>query len=353
MRLELPLSRGRVDPLVPLRELLDPSTLVRKGPEAATSVAPAITQVQTFIVGPRGEIALVSEQDGYPQRPPHLYRPRHAEALKLLDEGCDSYFIGATDNHIARVAIVVDPRAHGQGTGDDNSTANEQDNDQKAPTFAWAWANLRWAGYLLEPDESALAVSAVSLAAWHRMYQFCAQCGSPVGVVNGGWASRCSGCAKLEFPRHDPAVIVLVIDGHDRALLAHNVNWEGNFASTIAGFVEAGESPDLAVARELMEEVGVRICEPEYVGTQPWPFPRSQMLGYVARTVDDTVEPVPDGEEIEWAAFYSREELAHAIEQEQLVPPGRSSIAYAMLREWYGGELPQPPNASDPLRLPW
>ncbi|MBF0939846.1 MAG: NUDIX domain-containing protein, partial [Schaalia georgiae] len=115
--------------------------------------------------------------------------------------------------------------------------------------------------------------------------------------------------------------------------------------SVIAGFVEAGESPDRAVAREVGEEVAIGIEDPRYVGTQPWPFPRSQMMGYVARTREEAPVPAPDGAEIEWAGFYSRQELADAMGSGRLLVPRGSSIAYAMLRQWYGGELPLPAHA--------
>ena len=340
MRVELPLCRGNVDALVALREGVDPAVLVDEGPRAAQEAAPQITAISIFLVGARGEIALEADRSGEVIRPPRLHRSSRSEALRLLDEGAVASFIGATADGTAHIAISTDP----------GRSADRPADRDRAPSRTWA--HLRWCGHLLDPDESALAVSGVALAAWHASYRFCSRCASPVRPVNAGWASLCEGCGALEFPRHDPAIIVLVIDGEDRALLAHNTGWAGVFASTIAGFVEAGESPDLAVAREVMEEVGIAIRDLEYVGTQPWPFPRSQMLGYTARTVEHAPVPAPDGVEIAWASFYSRDELARAIAAGELEPPGRASIAYAMLREWYGGELPLPPDAADPLRPP-
>ena len=110
--------------------------------------------------------------------------------------------------------------------------------------------------------------------------------------------------------------------------------------SIIAGYVEAGESPDITVAREVAEEVGVDIETPTYVATQPWPFGRSQMMGYRARTALPRPTPQADGVEIEWARFYSRDELTRALDNGEISAPGRASIAYALLREWYGEELP-------------
>ncbi len=116
--------------------------------------------------------------------------------------------------------------------------------------------------------------------------------------------------------------------------------------SIIAGYVEAGESPDVAVAREVAEEVGVEIETPTYVATQPWPFGRSQMMGYRARTASPRPTPQADGVEIEWARFYSRDELTRALEAGEISAPGRASIAYALLRDWYGADLPSDPDGA-------
>lgn len=142
-------------------------------------------------------------------------------------------------------------------------------------------------------------------------------------------------------------MIVLVRDRRDRVLLAHNALWKPGFVSLIAGYVEAGESPDVAVAREVSEEVSVTIEDVSYVATQPWPFGRSQMMGYRARTAEEAPTPIADGVEIEWARFFSRGQLAEALEGGDVSAPGRSSIAYAMLAQWYGGDLPEGPGTRD------
>ena len=122
--------------------------------------------------------------------------------------------------------------------------------------------------------------------------------------------------------------------------------WQPGFVSIIAGYVEAGESPDVTVAREVAEEVGVDIETPTYVATQPWPFGRSQMMGYRARTLEERPTPQADSVEIEWARFYSREELTRALKSGEISAPGRASIAYALLREWYGADLPSGPEGA-------
>ena len=208
------------------------------------------------------------------------------------------------------------------------------------------WEHLRAVGWQLDGDDAALALTALALAGWHANYRFCPRCGAPVQLVSGGWAARCEMCDRLEYPRQDPAIIVLVEDHDGRVLLAHNALWRPGFVSIIAGYVEAGESPDVTVAREVAEEVGVEIESPTYVATQPWPFWRSQMMGYRARTASPRPTPQADGVEIEWARFYSRDELTRALESGEISAPGRASIAYALLREWYGEELPSGPDGA-------
>ena len=212
---------------------------------------------------------------------------------------------------------------------------------------AWGcWKHLRAVGWQLDGDDAALALTAFALAGWHANYRFCPRCGTPVQLASGGWAARCETCDRLEYPRQDPAIIVLVQDHDGRVLLAHNALWRPGFVSIIAGYVEAGESPDVAVAREVAEEVGVEIETPTYAATQPWPFGRSQMMGYWARTAPARPTPKADGVEIEWALFYSRDELTRALESGEISAPGRASIAYALLREWYGGDLPSGPDGA-------
>ena len=217
-----------------------------------------------------------------------------------------------------------------------------------AGIMAASYFQTAYAGLVAAPLAGALlgALLALALAGWHSNYRFCPRCGAPVQLVSGGWAARCETCDRLEYPRQDPAIIVLVQDHEGRVLLAHNALWRPGFVSIIAGYVEAGESPDVAVAREVAEEVGVEIETPTYVATQPWPFGRSQMMGYQARTASPFPTPQADGVEIEWARFYSRDELTRALEAGKISAPGRASIAYALLRDWYGADLPSDPDGA-------
>jgi NAD+ diphosphatase len=140
------------------------------------------------------------------------------------------------------------------------------------------------------------------------------------------------------FPRTDPAVIMLVHD-EERILLARSANWPARRVSILAGFVEAGESLEQAVAREVHEEVGVKVHDCHYLGSQPWPLPRSLMLGFFARA-DEGQELHVDGEEIKSARWYTRAELRVAVEAGEVLLPGRISIARQLIERWYGGELP-------------
>lgn len=305
MAIDLPLVRGRVDPAVALRESATPAALVRSG------------QADAIVVDGSGFVLL--EEDGAGLAGIPALRRLDARAASRLLVGSEASFIGVVGSR-AVVAIETTSEA------------------QPGP-----WAHLRAVGWRLGDDDAALALSAVALAAWHRSFRFCPRCASPVRVVSGGWAARCGACDKLEYPRQDPAVIVLVQDHNDRVLLAHNAAWKPGFVSLIAGYVEAGESPEATVAREVAEEVNVDIEEPTYVGTQPWPFGRSQMMGYRARTAQKAPTPVADGGEIEWARFYSRDELTEACGSGEIRTPGRSSIAHVLLTQWYGSDLPEVP----------
>ena len=131
--------------------------------------------------------------------------------------------------------------------------------------------------------DSSILAYARSLVHWNRTHRFCGACGAPTESVRGGHVRRCAAasCGREHFPRSDPAVITLVIDG-DRCLLARRFNWAPGRRSTIAGFVEPGETLEHAVVREVLEEVGVRVGNVRYRGSQPWPFPQSLMLGFRA-----------------------------------------------------------------------
>src|SRR5699024_5367722 len=129
-----------------------------------------------------------------------------------------------------------------------------------------------------------LAITGVALGRWLRDARYCPGCGSLTTMAMSGWSKRCDACRREHFPRTDPAVIVapMSADG-ERLLLGANAAWRGEMYSCFAGFVEAGESAETTVHRELAEETGVRLTDVRYLESQAWPYPRSLMLGFHAR----------------------------------------------------------------------
>ncbi|MEU1949070.1 NAD(+) diphosphatase [Streptomyces sp. NPDC056697] len=200
-------------------------------------------------------------------------------------------------------------------------------------------AGLREAGALLSERDAGLLVHAVALENWQRLHRFCSRCGERTMIAAAGHIRRCPACGAEHYPRTDPAVIMLVRDERDRALLGRQVHWpEGRF-STLAGFVEPGESIEQAVVREVAEEAGVTVGEVEYVASQPWPFPSSLMLGFMAQATSSLIQV--DGEEIHEARWFSRDDLRAAIESGEVLPPSGISIAARLIELWYGEPLPR------------
>ncbi|MBM3668386.1 MAG: NAD(+) diphosphatase [Actinobacteria bacterium] len=202
------------------------------------------------------------------------------------------------------------------------------------------WRDLRQIGSRLEARDVGLMVSAVALDNWRRSHAHCGRCGTQTWDADAGWARRCPECDHLHFPRTDPAVIVLVRDGDDRALLGRQAQWAEGWFSTLAGFVEAGETAEAAVVREVREESGVHITPDSvhYLGSQPWPFPSSLMLGYHAWTDDPSTDP--DGEEIAEVRWLSRDELRSACQSGEVRLPPRISIARMLIERWFGEPIP-------------
>ncbi|MGP9537609.1 NAD(+) diphosphatase [Brachybacterium sp. AOP43-C2-M15] len=195
--------------------------------------------------------------------------------------------------------------------------------------------DLRRVADQIAENDADLAAAAVAMGFWHRSMRHCPLCGAALEAEMAGWVLRCREDGVEQFPRTDPAVIMAVRDGRDRLLLARNAHFRGRFHSVLAGFVEPGESLENAVAREVAEEVGVTVEEVEYVGSQPWPFPRSLMLGYRAWAPEASELTLQD-EEIAEARWYSREELAAALAAEEIELPGPASMGRALIDDWYG-----------------
>jgi NAD+ diphosphatase len=201
---------------------------------------------------------------------------------------------------------------------------------------------LRQAGALLSDRDAGLFTHAVALANWHDSHTHCPQCGTPTVPAPAGHLTTCPADGTEHFPRLDPAVIMLVIDPQDRCLLARNALWPKGRMSVVAGFVEPGESAEHAVAREVYEETAIVVGQVRYLGSQPWPMPRSLMLGFQAMAAAGQTIAV-DEDEIGDARWFTREEMRAAIDVGELGLAPTSSIARRLIEYWYGAELPDGP----------
>jgi NAD+ diphosphatase len=208
-----------------------------------------------------------------------------------------------------------------------------------APAEA-AWGDLRRLGHRLGERDAGLFTQALALANWHTAYGFSPRTGSATEVGSAGW-TRLDPDGREVFPRTDAAVIVGVTDAEDRLLLGSNAMWEANRFSLLAGFVEPGESLEAAVIREVHEESGLVVADPVYLGSQPWPFPASLMVGFRAQVPEGSpTTGIPDGEEILALRWFTRDELRDAAASGEIILPGPTSIARAIVEDWYGDEVP-------------
>jgi NAD+ diphosphatase len=203
-----------------------------------------------------------------------------------------------------------------------------------------AWSGIREVGGDLDDLDAGLLVQAVAILEWHDRHRFSPLTGAATTIERAGWVQRDPTTGTEFFPRTDPAVIMLVHDGADRVVLGRQAVWPPGRFSILAGFVEPGESAEAAVAREVAEEVGLRVTDIRYVASQPWPFPQSLMLGFVARA-EEAGELVLDPTEIEEARWFTRQELRAGGGPRALPPP--VSIARHILDRWIADELPPTP----------
>ena len=262
-----------------------------------------------YLVTRSGAVALAEEADGTLRAALETADPRGGSAQPLV-------LLGRRDG--LRVLAVE--------LGEGSAELDDPGRDLR---------DLRHVADLLDEADADLAAAAVAMGAWHRSMRHCPLCGGLLEPELAGWVLRCREDGIEQFPRTDPAVIMAVRDGQDRLLLARNAHFRARFHSVLAGFVEPGESLENAVAREVAEEVGVEVEEVQYMGSQPWPFPRSLMLGYRA-WAPAAAELTLQDEEIAEARWFTREELAAALADGEIELPGPASMGRALIDDWYG-----------------
>lgn len=213
-----------------------------------------------------------------------------------------------------------------------------------APTFARPVGQapadaVTMADGAFSPGLVEVVAAAEGITAWQRSSRYCEGCAAELSCDVGGFSKSCPGCGRVVFPRIDPAMIVAILDNDDRLLLAHQVKWQQRRVSILAGFVEAGESAEQACHREVMEEASLHLSDLRVVGTQPWPFPRSLMVAFVARAQGD---PVFDGVELEWGDWFTRDRLRREAASGAVTLPSPGSVASSLISSWLSGDLPSP-----------
>lgn len=213
-----------------------------------------------------------------------------------------------------------------------------------ADTDAAPRIDLRGAAALWPAFDASVFAQARAVLHWQDRHRHCSVCGGAIDFVRGGWLGRCRACAAEHYPRTDPAVIVAISDG-ERLLLGRQASWPPRRYSTLAGFVEPGESLEQTVVREVFEESGVRVRSSRYLASQPWPFPGSLMLGFMARAEPDEPHASDELEEVRW---FTRDEIGAAMRNESsneglLLSPS-ISISRWLIEHWYahaGDALPR------------
>ncbi len=238
-------------------------------------------------------------------------------------------FLGLVEGRACFAIMLGDSLAH-------NRALESLLAPRTGPTGSFKWLGVRQLVGVVDGIDSAILAFASALSVWRASCAYCAACGHPTVAIDAGHSHRCSNpaCARQWFPRLDPAIITLVLEGQ-RCLLARQHGWPPRRYSTIAGFVEPGETPEHTVMRETFEEVGLRVSRIEYRGSQPWPFPSSLMLAFRAYALGTAIRT--DGDEIEHADWYSAERIASDTATGALILPPADSISYRLIDDWIKG----------------
>ncbi|MEO8671395.1 MAG: NAD(+) diphosphatase [Tahibacter sp.] len=212
-----------------------------------------------------------------------------------------------------------------------HAAASDQEEDL-AQRHNARWVDLRSAGLSFSAFEAGLFAYARALLFWHSRVRFCGACGSPTRLASAGHKAVCTNtdCALEHFPRTDPAIIVIV-SWRDACLLGRQPGWPEGRYSTLAGFVEPGETLEDTVRREVFEEAGVSVAECDYHSSQPWPFPASLMLGFTARAENPTINV---GAELAEARWFSVDDIVSGLRERSLVLPPPLSVSHRLIEHW-------------------
>lgn len=233
-----------------------------------------------------------------------------------------------------RADLLADAEATFLGSADDGEHFALSVDDAAAERIAAAlgarFLDLRSAGLKLPGFDAGLFAYARALAHWRARHGFCSACGARNEFLSAGHRARCTACGTEHFPRTDPAVIMLVT-WRDACLLGRQASWPDGRWSTLAGFVEPGETLEDAVRREVREEAGVRVGDCDYHSSQPWPFPASLMLGFTARAEDPHIDVGPELAEARW---FEVDDIVRGLAAKELVLSSPLSVSYRLIEHW-------------------
>jgi NAD+ diphosphatase len=252
-------------------------------------------------------------------------------AERLADPSSRAIVVGPDGPYIVGDRPAFEPLRDGEavllGTDSDGTALFAQAADSGG-------TGLREAAARLSDPDAGLVAYATAMLTWHRNHLHCARCGTPTDIGEAGHVRVCPNCGAIHHPRTDPVVIMLVRDDpNDRVLLGRQARWPAGRFSTLAGFVEPGESLEEAVAREVAEEAGVEIRDALYRSSQPWPFPASLMLGFHAHYLAG--DPHVVDRELEDVRWFAREELSAVVGgQTDIHLPPPQAIARRLIDEW-------------------
>ena len=283
----------------------------RRGDDAFLAACAADAKAGVFAIG--GELVVMRRTSNGPDP---LFRADEARALAPAGE---TVFLGLV-GEAGRFGIALDPEATKGLKG-------------RPDLFVTDLRSIAVQG-LVGPEHLAPLAEAKALLAWHARHRFCANCGVPTNISQAGWKRVCPSCNVEHFPRTDPVVIMLAVDG-ERCLLGRAGRFVQNMWSCLAGFIEPGESMEEAARRETLEEAGIICGRVKYFASQPWPFPMSLMIGCHAEAL--TRDITIDFNELEDARWFSRDEIAAMLMRrhpEGLLTPPPVAIAHHIVRAW-------------------